>query len=135
MLKRKYNITYGHNEMDKPMELGLLIDGNDYQLEVNGESMAFKENELSELIEYLHAKGFNAQMLEDVMAILEENDKHHIREDINYLLVELEQSLEETDHRIMNKFFELKNSLNRLEQDTADDIDEFEDFEDEFDLN
>lgn len=131
MLRREYNITYGQKEK----EIVLIIDGKNYQLKFNDAILNFSDSELDELTEFLHIHNFDASMQEDILKIINENEQHEIREDINYLLVDLEQNLEETDHRLIQKFLELKQRLSNFEKKTAIDIDAYEEFEDEFDQN
>lgn len=133
MLRRKYNIRYELDNNDK--EILLIIDGNNYQLEFDGDTFNFKPDELTELCSYLDTNGFNARMQEDILKIINENISHQIREDINYLLIDLEQSLEGTDQQLMTKFLELKNKLLEFETNTAIDIDTYEKFKDDFNLN
>ncbi len=133
MLRKEYDITYDRNG-EKKM-LSLIVDGNDCEIIYEGETLKFKEKELSELVEFLHAQGFSAELQEDILSILKETEEHRIREDINYLLVELETMLDQTDKNISHQFFKIRNRLHQVEGETAKDIKEFESLEDEFDLN
>ncbi len=131
MLKREYDITYKLNGDEK--QVAIIADGKNYQIKINDTSLNITIAELEELSTYLHSHGLDAQMQDDILAIIKQNDDHQLREDINYYLVDLESSLLKADKKFVQKFIEFKNRFANAEKDLEKDLLEFDEFEKEFD--